>query len=234
LARSIEYETRKWIFETNGKRGADAAVMWIRIPTDLYKTLPWFQKNGFETHHADRTHVMVVRPRSSKAVIPLYGTHYVRVECLVIEIGTGRVLMVRERLGPDQSLKLVTGSVDLNEYVSAAAEREVKEETGIVAKADGFIGCGNRLATRFSRDEILIGLLLYAERGQEPKFDGTEIIEALWIEPERAIDICTVLAKEWLLAGGLVIQNKWTLQKGFLPDFRGLPHRMEVFMPYQA
>lgn len=231
LTQSIDYETRKWAYQINGKRGCDAAVMWIRIPANLSRTVPWLLKNGFELHHAAKTHIMVVRPKTSNAVIPLYGTHYVRVECLVIEIETGRILMVRERLGYDTPLKLVTGSVDLNEYISHAAEREVLEETGIVAKAESPLGYGNRLGTRFSRDEILIGMLLYAERGQIPKFDGREIVEAIWMEPERAIEVCSQMAKEWMIAGGIIMQGKHELHRGFLPDFRGPPHKMEVYLP---
>lgn len=230
LENSIFAETRKWDSQIRGRRGCDAAVMWIRIPKHLVHTLAWFLKHCFEMHHADKDHVMVVRSRSSRAVIPLYGTHYVRVECLVVEQGTGRILMVRERIGQGSSLKLVTGSVDLNEYISRAAEREVREEADVVAKVSGFIGCGNRLGTRFGRDEILVGVLMTAEPGQTPRGDGNEITEAVWIDPEKATPLCTPMAREWMIAGGYTPATH--LQRGYLPDFRGPPHKMEVFLPH--
>ena len=227
LSDLMRCEMDKWESRIRGRRGEYAAVLWIRIPERCSHLLTWFLRHSFIMHHAVRDHIMVVKTRSSRAVVPLYGTHYTRVECVVVEKGTGRVLMVREQIGPDMSLKLVTGSVDLNEFISKAAMREVREEAGIICELVGLLGMGNRISTRFGRDEILIGVLLNAEYGQTPRGDGNETSEAVWVDPGEALVRSSTSAREWLIAAG---QNQ-LLHCGYLSDFRGPPHRMEVFLP---
>ncbi|MDR3542384.1 MAG: NUDIX domain-containing protein [Desulfosporosinus sp.] len=229
LSKLMHSEMDRWESRIRGKRGEDSAVLWIRIPVEMTQYLGWFLRHVFVMHHATKEYLMVVRSRTSRAVVPLYGTHYTRVECVVIEQETGRVLVVREQIGPDTSLKLVTGSVDLNEYVSKAAIREVKEETEIDCDLVGLLGIGNRLGTRFGRDEVLVGVLLSAKQGQIPRGDGTEICEALWIDPVEALAKSTPMAREWLIVAG----QKQFLNCGYIADFRGPPHRMEVYLPQQ-
>jgi len=228
LSKLMKEETGKWESRIRGRRGEYAAVLWVRIPERSSHLLSWFLRHSYTMHHAVASHVMVVRPKSSRAVIPLYGTHYTRVECVVMEQGTGRILMVREQIGPDSSLKLVTGSVDLNEYISKAAMREVKEETGVTCTLVGLLGLGNRLGTRFGRDEILVGVLLSAAQGQVPRGNGSETYDATWTSPEEALARGSLSAREWLIAAE---QQKQILCCGYLNDFRGPPHRMEVFLP---
>ena len=230
LCDMVYSEMDKWEARIRGRRGEGSAVLWIRIPTYQANFLPWFLRHSFRMHHAVAEYIMVVRTRSSRAVVPLYGTHYTRVECVVVEEKTGRILMVRERIGPDIALKLVTGSVDLNEYISHAAMREVKEETGVSSQLIGTLGIGNRLSTRFGKDEILVGVLMSAKEGQTPKGDGREISDAVWVEPSEAIARTSLSAREWLIAAG----HNSVLACGYLNDFRGPPHRMEVFLPQQA
>jgi ADP-ribose pyrophosphatase YjhB (NUDIX family) len=133
--------------------------------------------------------------------IPLDGTHYVRVECLVIEEGTGRVLMVAERVGAGVGvLKLVTGSVGKNEFVTEAAEREVLEEAGVRARFVGLLGIANRLRTRFEKDEMLVGVLMFAQAGQTPKADGSETERATWVAQDDAIKGASPMTVEWLMS----------------------------------
>lgn len=226
LSELILDEVYRWEDRIKGRRGEMYAVLWIRIPENKVHFLSWFTNHGFLMHHATKDHIMVVRPRSKRAIIPLYGTHYARVECVVIEKNTGRILLVRESTGPDTAYKLITGSVENNEYISLAAIREVKEETGITCEVVGVLGMGNRLSTRFGRDEILVGLLLSAEQGQTPRGDGKETDSAMWVDPDTAVKNASVMAKEWLLSA-----TTNPLRRGHLPDFRGPPHSMEVFLP---
>jgi ADP-ribose pyrophosphatase YjhB (NUDIX family) len=242
IIRLIKDESARWEDRIKDRRGEMSAALWVRIPKDRVQHLPWFLSHGFQMHHATEAYIMVVKPRSSRAVIPLYGTHYARVECVVVENNTGRVLLVQECNGPDSSYKLVTGSVDGNEYVSHAAVREVREETGVTCDVVGIIGLGNRLNTRFGRDELLVGVLLAAPEGQVPRGDGKETMNAAWMDPSAAITSVNHIAREWLISvahssflpstttvvggGGSLL-----LRRGTLPDFRGPPHSMEVFLP---
>lgn len=232
---AVAEEEDKWEHRVGFKRGCESAVMWLRVPTELCRVLPWLVLptalggRPFVVHHAHSSHFMLVRPwrfqsQRHHARIPLYGTHYVRVECLVVEETSGHILMISERLGPQNScMKFVTGSVDPGEFLSTASTREVHEETGVRASYVGVIGCGNRLRTRFDKDEILIGVLLKAPQGQAPRADGEEISKAQWLPAEEAYRQGSTMAREWLTAAG-VSPN---IAYGYLPDFRGPPHRME-------
>lgn len=225
----IEREIVHWKSKIKNRRGEEFALMWLKIPTLMSDCISRLVKKSFKIHHATPEYIMMVLPHTHMGKPPAYGTHYTRVECLVVEKTTGKILLVRENTGPAGAPKLVTGSVDQGEFVTSAAVREVKEETGIDCTVIGTMGSGNRLGTRFRKDEILIGVLLSASSGQVPTVDGTEISSAEWMTPDDALVKCSSTTREWILAAGKNIDK--ILQPGFLPDFRGPPHRMQVFFP---
>lgn len=259
LLDCVRRETRMWERKINGRRGCEGSLLWMRIPLpSRAHTLPWFLEVNFRVHHGTAEYIMVVRGRSPSAVPPMYGTHYVRVECLVVERGTNKVLLVSEKIGseckllkkdrvdkstttttttiqqqlPDSTLKLVTGSVNPGEFVAAAAAREVLEETGVVATVLAILGCGNRLATRFNKDEILIGLAMVADPGQIPKFDAKELMYAGWHDMADVAESCTRMTKEWL-AVAAATAGKLRTSYGYITDLRGPPHRLEFHSFYR-
>lgn len=236
LDKAIAAEETDWERRFSNRRGIETAVMWLRIPTKYLHVLPTvlgqkddcpkrLKERPFKVHHATENHTMVVRGwrKDGRPNIPLYGTHYVRVECLVVEDETGRILMVTERVGAEGRPKLVTGSVNPGERISEAAIREVKEETGILPRFVKMLGIGNRLQTRFDKDEVLVGVLLSAASGQKPTTDGVEIQSAAWFRPEEVINRGSLLAKEWMVAAAASSPMSF----GTLPDFRGPPHVIE-------
>ena len=237
---TIGDETAKWEHKSRHCRGVEAAVMWIKVPVRIIHILPWLlgqhgsppstKARPFAMHHATATHAMLVRGWrvDGKPNIPLYGSHYVRVECLVIEDTTGRVLLVKERIGVSAAEpKLVTGSVNAGEFISVAAAREVREETGVCARFVQLLGCGNRLHTRFDKDEMLVGALMAASPGQTPVADAQEVMGAEWCSASKAVEFCSPMAREWMSSAA----HKSTMSWGDLPDFRGPPHKMEFHAP---
>jgi len=231
----IRQEFDRWASRLSHSRERFTAVMWLNVPKEMSRVVPWLVDSdpGIRIHHANAGRIMFVRPHPSsagRAQIPSYGTHYVKVECVVLEEGTGRVLMVRERIGTDTPFKNVSGSAESGEFFADAAIREVREETGIRARFVCLIGCGNRLRTRFDRDEIIMGCLLFAEQGQRPCADGTEVSAADWFDPAAAIPICTPMAREWMMAANAC--NMEHNRRVHTRDiFRGNPHSMDFFVP---
>jgi hypothetical protein len=196
LAALFEEESR-WIARL-GSRVMDPdvrgnALFWVKVRVQLSHLIPSLLGNDmFMVHHATPEYIMLVKGPGvhiCSTNVPLYGTHYTRVECLVVEVGGStmledeRVLMVTEMVGTlCCNRKLVTGSVESGEYLSKAAEREVFEETGIRCRFVGLLGVVNRLRTRFNRDEILIGCVLVAESlGQVPQPSSVEIVHVGWV-----------------------------------------------------
>jgi 8-oxo-dGTP pyrophosphatase MutT (NUDIX family) len=200
----IQTEFSKWYDRLKYPRIQDTAVMWLSIPKDYARVVPWLLAFSppFILHHANEHRIMMVRPAnpSKRSQIPCYGSHYVKVEAVVVEENTGRVLIVQERIGSDTAVKSVTGSCEAGEFVSTAAEREVWEETKIKSKAISLIGVSNRIHTRFDRDEVTFGILLFAPEGQVPQADGFEVRSAAWSDIKEASATCTPMSREWLAA----------------------------------
>jgi hypothetical protein len=199
------------------------ALFWVKVSVRLSHLLPvMLGTEIFKVHHATPEYIMLVKSPgglTSMTNVPLYGTHYARVECVVMDCdGEDRrkYLVVSEMIGSTPcDKKLVTGSVESGEYVSAAAEREVMEETGIKAKFVGILGVVNRLCTRFGRDELLVGCLLRADPPglqQTPRAMSAEIVSAEWADE---------------------IDNRWRCgaSAAEVPDIRGHGHTM---MKYQC
>ena len=231
----IDDEFNKWAGKLSHSRERFTAVMWLSIPKDFARVVAWLidSDSRFILHHATANRIMIVRTHPSshgRAQIPTYGTHYVKVECVVIEEVTGKVLMVKERIGTDSTFKLVSGSVEAGEFFADAAMREVHEETGIDCRFSCLIGCGNRIHTRFDRDEIIMGCLLFARQGQIPKADGSEVSAANWFEPLSIIDTCTPMAREWLAAAN-ACQITYNVRYHTKDLFRGPPHTMDFYVP---
>jgi 8-oxo-dGTP pyrophosphatase MutT (NUDIX family) len=238
LARLSEEETN-WLGRL-GRRSVSpstraTALFWVKIPVKLSHLLPSLLGTGvFDVHHATADHVMLVKgPGTRKPTsVPLYGTHYARVECVVVDPGTGCSLIVRERIGSAScGLKLVTGSVDSAEFISQAAEREVMEETRISARFVGVLGLVNRIGTRFGRDELLVGCLLYAEPpGQAPVASSDEIVAAEWVPSGRTLDAdFNFVGRRWARAAAALALSGVAQPENVLPDFRGAPHTMRMY-----
>ncbi|CAK0866106.1 unnamed protein product [Prorocentrum cordatum] len=122
-----------------GKKG-----VWLQIGIGSADLIPIATSEfGFEFHHAERGHVMLAKwlPKDLPNTLPGNASHTVGVGAVVTD-SSGRVLLVKEKSGPAARMniwKLPTGLVDAGEELSDAALREVREETGIVAKFD-FLG----------------------------------------------------------------------------------------------
>lgn len=244
---ALSVEESKWLsrlgyrFSERGMR--INALFWVKVKVQLSHLLPSLLGTGtFSVHHATHEYIMLVKgpgDLSNMANVPLYGTHYTRVECVVTDSAAGAIepnaLIVKEMIGNTEcSKKLVTGSVEPNEYVSQAAEREVMEETGISAKFVGVIGIVNRLCTRFNRDEILVGCLLRASpSGQTPRAASTEIRSAEWV-PLSELHSATgnYMTKKWYdahAALSVVSPDRQALRGQEIPDFRGHGHTMIMY-----
>lgn len=240
---ALAEEESKWISRLSHRvddyRIRAGALFWVKVPVGLCHLLPPLISNAaFVVHHATKDHIMVVKSPGDfgPPSPPAYGTHYSRVECLVLDESTGNVLVVNERIGMMSGRrKLVTGSVDAGECVSAAAVREVMEETGVSAKFKGIIGVVNRIGTRFGRDELLLGCMLYASpAGQIPRPRSAEIVSVEWVSPEKVMaDSGNQMGKRWCCAMAnlaLPSSHPGGLEEKTVQDFRGHSHDMKIYL----
>lgn len=100
--------------------------------------------------------------------------------CALVEI-EGKILLVRHTYGTAKGRILLPGGfVAENELATAAAEREVFEETGVVVKAKSLV------AMQFKPDQWCAVFETEYVSG-EPKSDGYENSEVLLLSAEEAV-----------------------------------------------
>lgn len=239
---ALSEEESKWVSRLS-RRVDDhkirmGALFWVKVSVQLSHLLPpLLANNVFTVHHATSEYIMLVKSPGDMGPPspPSYGTHYSRVECLVLDESNGTVLIVNERIGTMSSCKkLVTGSVEAGEYISTAAEREIMEETGIKAQFKGIIGVVNRIGTRFGRDELLLGCLLVASPpGQTPHPRSAEIVSAEWVpSSELMASGSNYMGRRWACsAANLALQSSHPngLEERIMEDFRGHNHDMKMY-----
>lgn len=245
LLRMIQGEECIWrnrmVRYTTDRMKFDAAIMWLKLDRKFFKHLHALVSDVnlcFTVHHATDAYLMLVRRRSdtvNKIVnnAPPYATHYVKIECLVVETGDPvRYLLVRERYasGPNRThiYKLVTGVVVPGERIDEACVREVMEETGILCEFIGMIGTILRIGTRFGKDELIIGCVLHAKPGQNPIPDRRELECAFWEPTVDAMRHCNGPATRWIKAAGRAgTQN--LLSRRDSADLRGGSHFVSTY-----
>jgi 8-oxo-dGTP pyrophosphatase MutT (NUDIX family) len=237
--RALRDEECKWLSRLSHRvcdvKVRTSALFWLKIPVRLSHLLPSLLcNNTFTVHHGTTEYIMAVKGPGATPTVsaPLYGTHYSRVECVVLDreprdVKQCSVLIIDERVGTmDSCRKLITGSVNPGEYISAAAIRESLEECDIRCRFLGVLGMVNRIATRFNRDEILVGCCLVVNPpGQVPVPHSDEIKGAQWLPFGEAVTAGNYMCKHWLeslLAVPPMIERN-------IEDYRGHGHKMMIY-----
>lgn len=157
-------------------------LVWLRIPQAAAALVPVAAGAGFSFHHAEPGMVMMTLPLSDDAYVPHYATHNVGGGGVVID-SQRRLLVVNERYRRDRSkpyYKLPGGSLDPQEDLAEAVEREVAEETGVRAKFEGVVCIRHRHRFRFGRSDFYVVCRL-RPLSSELRRDPREIEECRWM-----------------------------------------------------
>ena len=130
--------------------------------------------------------------------------------CGIVEI-EGKVLLVRHTYGNAKDRILLPGGfVHENELPTVAIEREILEETGVIAKAKSII------AMQFKPEQWCAVFVMEYISGT-PKSDGFENSEVLLLTPEEAVnrDDITNMSREILKA--YIATHPELLISGYVP-----------------
>ena len=163
-------------------RREERRLVWLQIPQAAAGLVPVAAGAGFSFHHAEPGMVMMTLPLQTDAYIPHYATHNIGGGGVVID-GERRLLVVNERYRRDRSkpyYKLPGGSLDPQEDLAEAVEREVAEETGVQAEFQGVVCVRHRHQFRFGRSDFYIVCRLRPLTSTLQR-DPREIEECRWM-----------------------------------------------------
>ncbi|WP_421381111.1 NUDIX hydrolase [Bacillus salacetis] len=100
----------------------------------------------------------------------------------------GRWLVVKKKYGGLKGMwSLPAGFVDEGETLEQAAQREVKEETGLDTNVEGVIGIRSGVIKDKISDNMVLFLLNQEDFAQEPVPCEDEISEVRWMTKEQLL-----------------------------------------------
>lgn len=130
--------------------------------------------------------------------------------CGIVEIDS-KVLLVRHTYGSAKDRILLPGGfVQENELPTAAAERELLEETGITAKVSSL------MSIQFKPEQWCAVFIMQYISG-EPRSDGYENSEVLLLDPKEAIECSDITNMSRELLKAYITKQNTLLKSGYVP-----------------
>lgn len=159
------------------------ALIWLELPASRAELIAAAVGLGFYFHHCSAEKLMLCKKLRPDSYVPLAATHSLGVGAVVLS-PSGKVLLVQEKPLPGRDpgyFKLPGGMVDAYEHLLDAVQREVMEETGVVARFDSFLGLRHHHQGQFGASNLYMVCRLIAEE-TAPKSDPHEILQARWFD----------------------------------------------------
>lgn len=173
LSKSIP----RW--QAEGKR-----TIWFHVQRKYSQWLPVLCENQFLFHHVSLDGDVVVMyrwlPQDKPSAVPPYAHTMVGVGGIVLN-ASGELLVVLQKFGSRELLKLPGGYVEPQENLSDAAIREVEEETGVKTK---FLSCFSFRHTHranFGCSDLYF-LVHLEPLSENTNTDSDEIEDVRWIK----------------------------------------------------
>ena len=130
--------------------------------------------------------------------------------CGIVEIDS-KVLLVRHTYGSAKDRILLPGGfVQENELPTAAAERELLEETGITAKVSSL------MSMQFKPEQWCAVFIMQYISG-EPRSDGYENSEVLLLDTKEAIERSDITNMSRELLKAYIAKQNTLLKSGYVP-----------------
>ncbi|MCU4675166.1 NUDIX domain-containing protein [Catenovulum sp. 2E275] len=160
---------------------ADKKIIWLTLAIEYAEYIPLCTELGFEFHNCLPNQITLIYKLQNNAYAPFVPTHTVGAGAVVIN-QNNQILMVRDNFGHYRGFKLPGGHVELGEDIQLAAEREVLEETGVVAKFSQVVGFVHKHPYRYGKSNLYFICQLTAVTANTSIQDANEIAEVKWLD----------------------------------------------------
>lgn len=173
------------IWQAEGKR-----TIWFHVQRKCSQWLPVLCENEFLFHHVSLDGDVVVMyrwlPQDKPSAVPPYAHTMVGVGGIVLN-ASGELLVVLQKFGTRELLKLPGGYVEPREDLSDAAIREVEEETGVKTK---FLSCFSFRHTHganFGCSDLYF-IVHLEPLSNDTNSDSDEVEDVRWIKIEEFLN----------------------------------------------
>ncbi|PNW79813.1 hypothetical protein CHLRE_08g367800v5 [Chlamydomonas reinhardtii] len=159
--------------------------VWLKLGLEQAALIPMAVEQGFVFHHAEPEYLMMTRwLPDTPSTLPANASHQVGVGAFVVN-SSGQVLVVQERSGVLRGRgvwKMPTGLVAAGEDLTAAAERELLEETGITARVESVLALRQAHGFAFGKSDLFVVLgMRPVPDVQVPVPCPSELEDARWV-----------------------------------------------------
>eukprot|EP00043_Microstomoeca_roanoka_P011877 m.112351 g.112351 ORF g.112351 m.112351 type:complete len:282 (-) comp15323_c1_seq1:340-1185(-) len=156
------------------------SAVWLMVPPALSWTVHPAIECGFQLHHVkDNILHLLGWLESSPCRVPPYATHQIGVAGFVLDADLN-LLVIKEKNSRLASFKLPGGLSDPGEDISAAAVREVFEETGIETRFKSLLSFRQQHGVAFGISDLYM-ICRCEPLTTEIRACPTEIAEAKWM-----------------------------------------------------
>ena len=205
LAASLD----QW--QAEGRKG-----IWIYVPTARADLVPVACAQGFAFHMVNAQGLLILSrwlPTDTPSRLPRGPLYQVGVGCLVLHPNNETLMLaVQEITGPAAAAKLwkmPTGLADPSEDIHEAAEREMREETGLEATCDGILvfrqshATTSRAGTRAASDLFFVCRMRLTTTTTTDNASSSLHATALTAQPEE------IAAIQWMPIADFMNQEIW-------------------------
>ncbi len=205
-------------------------VAWLEIPGDKSDLIPAAIARGFQFHHCEGNHLIMIMRLIENAFIFPDASHYAAAGAVVLT-EENDLLVVKERyrnLDRRDFYKLPGGLLNEGEHIAAAAVREVREETGIDTEFEALTCFRHIHHLNFGKSNLYFICRLKPVTF-EITIDEHEIEEALWMPVQKFLAHENVHAFNKQIVETSLTHA--TLQPVILPGDHRHPSESEIFLP---
>lgn len=202
-------------WKQQGKKG-----VWFKLPIELANLVEAVVKEGFWYHHAEPKYLMLVYwiPEGAHT-LPVNATHRVGIGAFVLN-DKKEVLVVQEKSGSFRGTgvwKFPTGVVDEGEDICKAAEREVREETGIDTEFVEVLAFRQTHQVFFGKSDLFFVCMLKPLTFEISKQE-LEIEDAQWMKLEDYTAQPSIQKYEvWKYINNICVKKIQKQYSGFTP-----------------